>query len=55
LTEGLTQKTKLRDKALAVRGWKVVTVPYFEWQVEWGAGAVSSKSYIEKKLQAVGA
>ncbi|ABO94106.1 predicted protein [Ostreococcus lucimarinus CCE9901] len=55
LTEGLTQKTKLRDKALAVRGWKVVTVPYFEWQVEWGAGAVSAKSYIEKKLQAVGA
>jgi len=52
-TERLTEKTRLRDKQLEVRGWKVVTVPYFEWAVCYSAGDLETKAYVHGKVRAV--
>ncbi len=53
LTETMNHKTMLRNKALALRGWKVVAVPYYEWALEWASGDAAVKAYMAKSLSEV--
>ena len=53
LTETTNHKTMLRNKALALRGWKVVAVPYYEWALEWSSGDAAVKAYMERRLREV--
>ena len=53
LTETMNHKTMLRNKALALRGWKVVAVPYYEWALEWASGDAAVKAYMAKRLSEV--
>jgi hypothetical protein len=60
-TNTQTMKTKLRDLLLQKRGWRVVSVPYFEWDrhtteakengLELGS---HRRTYVEEKLAGVG-
>jgi len=53
LTSVPTQKTVLRNRALAARGWKVVVVPYYIWHDEWSSSG--ARAYIGKLLRDHGA
>ena len=53
LTTVPSQKTKLRNQALACRGWDVIVVPYYEWQDEWTSSG--AREYLNGLLREKGA
>lgn len=52
MEKSMTHKTIIRNRGLERRGWRVVSIPYFEWQ-EANANETHRK-YLEDKLASVG-
>ena len=52
MEKSLTHKTILRNKGLERRGWRVLSIPYFEWQE--ATDTETHRKYLEDKLAAVG-
>jgi len=50
----LNGPTRSRNRGLAARGWRVMSVPYFEWN-ELKPGQQQQQAYLLAKLQAVSA
>ena len=52
MEKSLTHKTILRNRGLERRGWRVLSIPYFEWQE--ATDTETHRKYLEDKLAAVG-
>ena len=52
MEKSLTHKTILRNRGLERRGWRVLSIPYFEWQE--ATTNETHREYLEGKLASVG-